>query len=715
MAPAMLWRREPQLADPPARCPSSARRRLKRLGRGEKELAQSDFQMIPELANNPYLPRIFALYDHDGDGYMNAQDLRELLESLVRLADEEERYQFAFRVYDSDGDGFVSAQDVLQQLVATNRRGLSMAQLEQIVLTTIAEYDGDGDGRLSWPEVWRGVPGHGVGKQHGAEPGAELLTARGDCGGPSPDKLGLRAWAGLFGTLANETFRSVLYIDKLGEPSEGPTGRSSAMPGHPWGVRPSLGGPQEGRARRHGLGKLAALPDEVLQNVCSYLHASDLGRLSCVSRFCCAFANADDLWRGLVLESGTCADPSWRFRGTWQETYLVASVPGYAPGSKRPRRLPCVASDLLHQPWLYATLRIDPGWLEADNIDRRSVDELSREQFRAEYEVPNRPVIITGAVGRWPAFSKWTREYLKEAFEGGSVIVGDAPMSFEAYCEYSDANSDELPLYLFDKTFAATAPRLGEDYSVPSLFGEDLYALLGDKRPDYRWLIIGPIKSGSSYHKDPNSTSAWNGVVRGAKKWLMYPPHVTPPGVRPSEDGANVATSLSLMEWFAAYYEHRDAAGFAPIEFVQHAGDLVFVPRGWWHVCLNLEETVAITQNFVTEVTLPHALAFLKAGQTNPDLISGVGAAEDRVLLHDRLVEVLERERPQALEAARRELEARRRKAEEHHKLASLFSKAPEGGPPPPAAAANGASCAAAAASGAGNGAAGGFSFGFKL
>lgn len=48
--------------------------------------------MIPELAGNPFLPRIFEMYDTDGDGYMGAADLRALLESLTRLANEEERY-----------------------------------------------------------------------------------------------------------------------------------------------------------------------------------------------------------------------------------------------------------------------------------------------------------------------------------------------------------------------------------------------------------------------------------------------------------------------------------------------------------------------------------------------------------------------------------------------------------------------------------------------
>ena len=85
-SPLPPHQRLPHTPLPPPPC------RLKRLGRGEKELARSDFQMIPELAGNPFLPRIFEMYDADGDGYMGAADLRALLESLTRLRNEEERY-----------------------------------------------------------------------------------------------------------------------------------------------------------------------------------------------------------------------------------------------------------------------------------------------------------------------------------------------------------------------------------------------------------------------------------------------------------------------------------------------------------------------------------------------------------------------------------------------------------------------------------------------
>ena len=155
-------------------------------------------------------------------------------------------------------------------------------------------------------------------------------------------------------------------------------------------------------------------------------------------------------------------------------------------------------------------------------------------------------------------------------------------------------------MHIFDPKFAEKAPELAADYEMPVYFREDLFSILGDERPDYRWLIAGPARSGSSFHIDPNSTSAWNAVVRGAKKWVMYPPEVVPPGVFPSPDRADVATSVSITEWFMNFYGETKKWPEKPVECIFRVGEVVFVPRGWWHVVINLEEPIAITQNFIS-------------------------------------------------------------------------------------------------------------------
>jgi hypothetical protein len=106
---------------------------------------------------------------------------------------------------------------------------------------------------------------------------------------------------------------------------------------------------------------------------------------------------------------------------------------------------------------------------------------LSLEQFRQEYELPNKPVVLTDVVTQWPAQKKWSNKYLRKAFAGGNVIVGNAPMAIDTFLAYQADTADEMPLYLFDKTFCDTAPQLAQEYSVPELFAEDLFSLLGEQ------------------------------------------------------------------------------------------------------------------------------------------------------------------------------------------------------------------------------------------
>jgi len=154
-------------------------------------------------------------------------------------------------------------------------------------------------------------------------------------------------------------------------------------------------------------------------------------------------------------------------------------------------------------------------------------------------------------------------------------------MPLREYFRYMrSVRSDESPLYLFDSRFGEKVPALLNQYEVPEYFRNDLFTLLENKeeeaarvsddpaaaaaaakasvRPAFRWILVGPARSGSTWHKDPNHTSAWNGLISGRKKWIMYPPSTPPPGVFPSPDQAEVCTPISVAEWFINHYaEHR--------------------------------------------------------------------------------------------------------------------------------------------------------------
>ena len=56
--------------------------------------------------------------------------------------------------------------------------------------------------------------------------------------------------------------------------------------------------------------------------------------------------------------------------------------------------------------------------------------------------------------------------------------------------------------------------------------------------------------------------------------------------------------SHSNLQWWLDVYPALKEED-KPLECIQNPGETIFVPSGWWHCVLNLETSVAVTQNFV--------------------------------------------------------------------------------------------------------------------
>jgi hypothetical protein len=226
--------------------------------------------------------------------------------------------------------------------------------------------------------------------------------------------------------------------------------------------------------------------------------------------------------------------------------------------------------------------------MQLKSVDK--VEEISAEDFKKNYYLPKKPLIITGLAKRWPAYTKWNWKYLKSAV--GNVKVGlynnvksDAytPINtaddYKTFGEYIDMIKDgpaAWRIFLFN--IFEHAPQLTRDFIWP----EDLMRGFVKKYP---MLFTGGKTSITHMHFDIDLSHILHTQFLGKKRVLLFPFEEQHKLYRKPFE------VLSLAD-FSHYYEQNgtpDYKNFPALKLangydltLEH-GDTLFMPAGYWH------------------------------------------------------------------------------------------------------------------------------------
>ncbi|MGE8432842.1 cupin-like domain-containing protein [Chryseobacterium joostei] len=225
------------------------------------------------------------------------------------------------------------------------------------------------------------------------------------------------------------------------------------------------------------------------------------------------------------------------------------------------------------------------------------VDDISKEEFYEKYLKPRRPVVIKNMAKNWPAYQKWTMEYMKEVVGDVEVPLYDsskadpsapinasaAKMKFGDYIDLIQREPTDLRIFLFDPI--KYAPKLLEDYISPK-------KLMGGFLDKYPNMFFGGKGSVTFLHFDIDMAHIFHTHFNGRKHVLLF-------DYKWRERLYQIPYATYALEDYDI--ENPDLTKFPALDgvegiecFLEH-GDTLFMPTGWWHWMKYLDGSFSIS------------------------------------------------------------------------------------------------------------------------
>ena len=239
-------------------------------------------------------------------------------------------------------------------------------------------------------------------------------------------------------------------------------------------------------------------------------------------------------------------------------------------------------------------------------------DAISPEQFRREYYLPGKPVIIKSLAKTWPAYNKWNWHFLKQTAGHHKVgiynnIKSDAytPINtaddYKTFGEYVDMISEGPAgwrIFLFN--IFDHSPELTQDFTWPEEYMKGFVK-------KYPMLFVGGATSITHMHFDIDLSHILHTQFVGRKRVLLFPYeeqfklYRKPFEVLSLADFSNYHLKNGKPD-YDAFPAIKQANGY---EVILEHGDTLFMPAGYFHHMEYLDSGFAMSLRAMQEGVVP--------------------------------------------------------------------------------------------------------------
>ncbi|MCY3626990.1 MAG: cupin-like domain-containing protein [Gammaproteobacteria bacterium] len=243
-------------------------------------------------------------------------------------------------------------------------------------------------------------------------------------------------------------------------------------------------------------------------------------------------------------------------------------------------------------------------------IKRRS--KIPLNEFTETYiDGLGKPVVITDAMENWKAMTKWSFDFFKTHYGADTVYprykIKNTGKSVEIEVKMADyidyilsPESSGLknlekkqalyPLYLYTYMPFSYRTELLDDFDDVYFVESWNKFIPRSTTTDFQsgWILIGPKGTVTPLHIDYMDTHTWMGQITGRKRCIFFSPEDEPFLYDGKVDPLD--PDLDKYPLFAKA---------TPYEVFLDIGELLFIPRNWWHYVVALEKSITLSCSLI--------------------------------------------------------------------------------------------------------------------